>query len=79
MYMTDYIFYVLPIKHFVNQDGEPNTPHKPETGMIPSVSKPHVLSCPFVVKNSTAHVDTKALNIRHQSQKCFWGIIIGIS
>ena len=28
MYTTDYIFPVLPIKHLVNQDGEPTTPHK---------------------------------------------------
>ena len=28
MYTTDHIFTVLPIKHLVNQDGEPTTPHK---------------------------------------------------
>ena len=33
---------------------------------------------PYVVKKSTAHIYTKALNICHQSQKFFWGISVGI-
>ena len=28
MYTTHYMFTVLPIKHLINQDGEPTTPHK---------------------------------------------------
>ena len=31
-----------------------------------------------VVKNKTVHVDTKVLNIFHQSQNCFQYILIGI-
>ena len=37
MYTTDHIFTVLPIKHLVNQDGEPTTPHKLATTTKPSV------------------------------------------
>ena len=48
------------------------------TGMIPSVSNLRVLFCLCVVQNSTAHVDTKALNMPHQSQKVFRGIFVGI-
>ena len=32
MFMTDHIFPVIPMKHLVNQDGEPTTPHKLATG-----------------------------------------------
>ena len=78
MYTTDHIFPVLSIKHFVNQEGDPNTPHKLETGTKYSLSNLHVLFCPCVVRKATAHVDTKALNIRHQSQKGFRGIFVGI-
>ena len=68
MYKTDHIFTVLPVKKLVNQDGEPTTPHRLETGTKTSVSKIFVLFCPFVVQNGTAHVDTKALK-RAISQK----------
>ena len=78
MHTTDNIFPVLPIKHLVKQDGEQTTPHKMETYTKPSVSKPRVLFCPCVVIKSTAHVETKALNIRHQSIKGFGGIFVGI-
>ena len=78
IYTAGRIFPVQPIKNLVNQDCEPNTPHKLETGKKPSVSYLHVLFFPFVLKKSTAHVDTKALNIRHQSHKGFRGIFIGI-
>ena len=44
----------------------------------PSVSNLHVLLCPCVVQKATADVDTKALNMRHQSQKGFHGIFVGI-
>ena len=32
MYKTDHIFPVIPIKHLVNQDGEPTMPQKLATG-----------------------------------------------
>ena len=67
MYTTDYIFPILPIKPYLNKDSEPTMPHKLATVNKPSVSKAHVLFCPFVLLNTTAHVDTKALNMRHQS------------
>ena len=75
--MTDHIFPFIPIKHLVNQYGEPTTPHKLETGTKPSLSKLCFFSC--VVQKATAHVDTKALNMCHQSQKGFQGIFVGIT
>ena len=66
MYTTDNIFPVLPIKHLLNQDGEPDTPHKLETGTKLSVSNPRVLLCPCDVLKATANVDTKELNMHHQ-------------
>ena len=71
MYMTDHIFPVLPIKHLVNQDGEPTKPHKRETGTKPSVFNLCISFCMCVLQNSTAHVDTTALNMCHWSQKGF--------
>ena len=38
MYTTDHIFPVLLIKDFINEDGDPTTPHKLATGTKPSVS-----------------------------------------
>ena len=78
MYMTDHIFPVLPIKDLINKDGDPKTPHKLATGTKPSVSHLHVLFCPCVVHKSTAHVETKTLNMRHQVLKGFRGIFVGI-
>ena len=75
MYKTDHIWPVLQIKHLVNQDGEPNTPHKLATGTKPSVSNLRVILCPCVVRKSTAHVETKVLKIIHQPQKGFYGIL----
>ena len=69
MYMTDHIFSVLPIKSLLNQYGEPTTPHKMETGTKHSVSNLHVLFFSCVSQKATAHVDTKSLNMCHQSQK----------
>ena len=71
MYMTYHIFPVLPIKHLVNYDDEPTTQHKLETGAKTSVSNLRILFCTYVVRKSTAYVDTKVLNMRHQSQKGF--------
>ena len=43
-----------------------------------SVSHLRVLFCPCVVRKATAHVDTKRLNMRHQAQKVFRRIFVGI-
>ena len=79
MYMTDHIFPALIIKHLVNKYGEPTTPQKLATGTKPSVSNLCALFYPFVVQKEHAHVDTKALNMRHQSQKGFCSIFVGIT
>ena len=79
MYTTNHIFPVLPIKYLINKDGDPTTPFKLSTGMKPSLSNLRVLFCPCVVQKATAHVDKKGLNMRHQAQKCFHGIFVGIT
>ena len=71
MYTTHHIFPVLPINHFINQDGEPTTQQF-------LLSNQLVLFCPCVVRKVSAHVDVKVLNMRHQSEKGFWGIFVGI-
>ena len=78
MYTTDHIFPVLPIKYMINEDGDPKTPHDIATDTKPTVSHLRVLFCPCVVQKSTSHVETKALNMRHQAQKGFRGIFVGI-
>ena len=78
MYTIDPIFSVLPIKDIINEDGNPSTPHKLATCTKPSVSQLRVLFCPCFVQKATAHVETKTLNMRHQAQKGFRGIFIGI-
>ena len=78
MYTTDHIFQVLPIKDLINEDGDPTTPNKLATGTKPSVSHSRVLFCPCVVWKATAHIETKTLNMRHQAQKGFRGIFVGI-
>ena len=78
IYTTDHIFPVLPIKDLINEDIDPTTPHKLATGTKPSVLHLCVLFCPCVVRKATAHVETKTLNIRHQAQKGFRGIFVGI-
>ena len=78
MYKTDHIFQVLPIKYLIDEDGNPTMPHKLATGTKPSVSHLRVLFCPCVVRKATAHVETKMLNMRHQAQKGFCGIFVGI-
>ena len=77
MYTADHIFPVLPIKYLINEDGDPTTPHKLATGTKPSVSHLCVLFCPCVVRKTTAHVETKTLNMRHQAYKGFRGIFVG--
>ena len=78
MYTTDHIFPVLPIKYLINKDGDPTTPHKLATGKKPSVSHLCVLFCPCFVRKDTEHVETNTLNMRHQAQKGFCGIFVGI-
>ena len=48
------------------------------TGTKPSVSHLRVLFCPCVERKSTAHVETKKLNMHHQAQKGFRSIFVGI-
>ena len=48
------------------------------TGTKSSISHLRVLFCPCVLKESTEYVGTKTLTIRHQEQKSFWGIFVGI-
>ena len=79
MYTTDHIFTVLPIKDIINEDSYTTTPHKLETCTKPSVPHLRVLFFPCVVRKATAHIETKALNMRHQSQKGFRGIFVGIT
>ena len=78
MYTTDNIFMVIPIKYLINEDGDPTTPLKLATGTETSVSHLCVLFCPCVVRRDMAHVGTKALNMSHQAQKGFRGILFGI-
>ena len=78
MYTIYHIFPVLLIKDLINKDGDPKIPHKLATGKEPSVSHLRVLFCPCVVRKSTARVETKTLNMRHQAQKGFRGISVGI-
>ena len=78
MYTTDHIFPVLPIKDIINEDGEPTTPYKLATGTKSSVSHPRFLFFTCVVQKATARFGTKALNMRHQAQKDFCGIFVGI-
>ena len=78
MYTADHIFPVLPIKYLINEDGNPTMPHKLATGTKPIVSHLRVLFCTCVARKATAHVETKTLNMRHQGQKGFCGIFVGI-
>ena len=79
MYTTDNIFLVIPIEHLVNQYSETTMPQKLETGTKPSVSNLCVLFFPCVAQKATAHVETKVLNMRHQSRKGFQSIFVGIT
>ena len=77
--MANPFFLVLPIKNPIEKDSDPTMPFKLATGTKPSVSHLRVLFCPFVVRKSTAHIGTKALNMRHQVQNYFCSIFVGIS
>ena len=74
----DKIKHVTVTLNIINDDGDPTTPHKLAAGTKYSVSQLRVLFCPCVVRKVTAHVETKMLNICHQSQKEFRGIFVGI-
>ena len=78
IYATCNIYLVIPIKDLINKESNPITPFKLVTGTKPSVSHLRVLFFPCVVWKATAHVGTKALNMRHQAQKGFCGIFAGI-
>ena len=79
LYTTDHIFLVLPIKDLINKYSKTTTLFKLARGTKPSVSHLRVLFCLCVVRKARAHVETKELNMRHQEQKCFCGIFIGIT
>ena len=79
MYTADNIFTVLTIKDLINKDGERTTSFKLATDNKPSIYHLYVLFCPCIVKKSTAHVGTNALNMCHQVQKGFRGIFVGIT
>ena len=78
MYTKDNRYLVLPIKDLINEYGDAITPQKLATGTKPSVSHLRVLFCPCVEWKATVHVEAKTLNMRHQAQKGFRGILIGI-
>ena len=78
MYTTDHILPVLAIKDLINEDGNPTTPFKLATGTKPSASNLRVLFFSCIVQKYTAHVDKKALNIRHQAQEGFQGTFFGV-
>ena len=52
---------------------QPHTRHLLMSGML------NVLFYPCVVRKSTAHVETRTLNMRHQAQKRFCGIFVGMT
>ena len=79
MYKAEHILPVLTIKDLINEDGKPTKPLKLARDKTPSISHLRALFCPCVVQKSTSHVRTKALNMRHQSQKGLCGIFVGIS
>ena len=59
MHTEYHILLVLPIKDFINKDGNPTTPYKLATGTKPSISHLCVLFCLCVVQKATAHAGTK--------------------
>ena len=78
IYTTDHVFPLIPIKYLINEYGDLTTSSKLATGTKTLVSNLRVLFCPCVLQTSTSHVGTKTLNIRHQAQKGFRGISVGI-
>ena len=78
MYTRNNIFPVLPIKDMINEDGDTTTRYKLSTGKKSSLSHLRVLFFPCIIWKATANVDKKALNMCHQAQKGFRGIVVGI-
>ena len=78
MYTADHMFSVLPIKDLITEDRKPTIPFKIAAGTKISISNLRVLFCPCVVWKSTVHVATKVLTMRHQAQKFFCGIFVGV-
>ena len=78
IYTADHILPVLPIKDLINEYGKPTTPYKLATGVKPSILHLRVLLCPCAVRKDTTYVGIKALNMRHQAQKDFRGILVVI-
>ena len=78
IYTADHIFPVLPIKYLINEYRDPTMPFKLTTSKKPSISHLRVLFFPCVLRKYTAHVGTKALNMRHQAQNIICGIFVGI-
>ena len=79
IYMADHIFAVLPIKYFTEEDGGPTASCKLATGTNLQYNIHMFYFCPCVVHKDTAHVGTKALNMRHQAQNVFCSIFVGIT
>ena len=77
MYTADHILPVLSIKYLINEDSNQTTPFKLATVTKPLLFYLCILFCPCVVQKATAYVGTKALNMSHQAQKVFWGILVG--
>ena len=77
MYTTYPIFPVLKIKDLINKYGKLTTPFNLATVTKPPVSYLRVLFFPCAVRKATAYVGTKALNMRHQALKGFFGILFG--
>ena len=71
MYTVYHILPLLPTKDLINEYGKPTTTFKLATGTKPSMLHLRVLFFPSVKKKATAHVGTKALNMRQQAQKGF--------
>ena len=78
MYTADHIFLVLPIKDLIKKGIDPTTPFKLVTGTKPLVAHLCVLFYPRVVQIANSNGGRKALNMRHQEQKCFHGIFVWI-
>ena len=70
--------YCLTIKHLINQDGEPTTPHKLGTGTEPSVSNLCVLFY-HVLYGKRLHMLTQRHYTCVINHKRVWGIFVGIT
>ena len=78
MYAAHHIVPVLPLKDLVDKQGNPVTPHELMTGEKAKICHLRTLFCPAIVKKHTAQYKGKHLNMRHQPQKGFRGIFVGI-